>query len=341
MAQNDDKPTYLKPTKLSGQELKKILQEHRDWHESRHEEGNQADLRDLDLGGYNFQGACLNEAKLQGAFLKEANLDGAELNKAMLQGAKLKGASLQKASLSGANLQSAHLEGAKLQKARLDYSDLQEAFFDSADLEEASLLSADLRRAILPGVNLQKAILLNANFREAILAGARIQGADLRGVNLEGANVTGIKYNRKHRYRGIRVATCYGSPRFKRFAQDQDFIEETRSRWFLFPIYLLWSISSDCGRSFIRWAGWSVLLAVFFGLVFYWLGPEAFHRAKLPWEWSTMIYYSVVTFTTLGFGDVVPKTTEAAWWVMGEVIAGYVMLGGLISIFASKLARRS
>jgi len=341
MAQNGNKLRPLKRTKISDQELTKILQEHRDWHESRHEEGNQADLRDSDLGGRNLQGACLNEAKLQGAFLKEANLDGAELNRATLQSARLAGASLKQASLSNANLENAYLEGAKLQKARLDYSDLQEARLDSADLEGASLLDADLRRAILTGANLQKAVLLNANFREAILAGARIQRADLRGVNLEGANVTGIKYDRKHRYRGIRVATCYGSPRFKRFAQDQDFIEETRSHWFLFPIYLLWSISSDCGRSFVRWAGWSVVLAIIFGLMFYRLGPEAFAVADLPWNLSTMIYYSVVTFTTLGFGDVTPKTTEAAWWVMGEVITGYVMLGGLISIFASKLARRS
>ena len=54
-----------------------------------------------------------------------------------------------------------------------------------------------------------------------------------------------------------------------------------------------------------------------------------------------MIYYSVVTFTTLGFGDIVPKTPAAAWWVMTEVILGYIMLGGLISIFATKLSRRS
>lgn len=54
-----------------------------------------------------------------------------------------------------------------------------------------------------------------------------------------------------------------------------------------------------------------------------------------------MIYYSVVTFTTLGFGDITPLTNEATSWVMAEVITGYVMLGGLISIFATMLARRS
>ena len=56
-----------------------------------------------------------------------------------------------------------------------------------------------------------------------------------------------------------------------------------------------------------------------------------------------VFYFSVVTFTTLGFGDVTPI---AGNWVpqaviMTEVIFGYVMLGGLISIFANKLARRA
>jgi hypothetical protein len=54
-----------------------------------------------------------------------------------------------------------------------------------------------------------------------------------------------------------------------------------------------------------------------------------------------MLYFSLVTFTTLGFGDVTPITVAARRWVMLEVIIGYIMLGGLISIFASKLARRS
>ncbi len=56
-------------------------------------------------------------------------------------------------------------------------------------------------------------------------------------------------------------------------------------------------------------------------------------------EW----YFSVVTFTTLGFGDVTPKSDSviAQCWIMLEVILGYIMLGGLISIFAEKLARRS
>jgi len=51
--------------------------------------------------------------------------------------------------------------------------------------------------------------------------------------------------------------------------------------------------------------------------------------------------YSVGAFTTLGFGDIVPKTAGLQFWVMLEVIIGYIMPGGLISILANKLAIRS
>ena len=74
------------------------------------------------------------------------------------------------------------------------------------------------------------------------------------------------------------------------------------------------------------------------------MGPESFRISEpdpLPFNFWTMMYYSIVTFTTLGFGDITPKTTTAAMWIMAEVIIGYIMLGGLISIFASIIARRS
>lgn len=65
---------------------------------------------------------------------------------------------------------------------------------------------------------------------------------------------------------------------------------------------------------------------------------------KLPTSyesWFSPYYFSIVTFTTLGFGDVTPLNMAGEFWVTAEVILGYVMLGGLISIFANKLARRS
>jgi uncharacterized protein YjbI with pentapeptide repeats len=231
------------------------------------------------------------------------------------------------ADLLGVNLHDADLRGADLQ---------------GADFREADLREADLGGAYLIGAYFQGANLLRANLQGANLIGVNLKGADLRVANFERAEVSGIEYNRRGRYRGIRVATCYGSPRFKRFAQDQDFIEEFRFPWWRFPIYMLWLILADCGRSLGIWLAWSVGLAISFGYIFFKMGPTAFHiKEPLPYKLGTMIYYSVITFTTLGFGDITPKTSLATWWVMAEVVLGYIMLGGLISILATKLARRS
>ena len=61
---------------------------------------------------------------------------------------------------------------------------------------------------------------------------ANISDARFNAANLEEANVTHIIYAQstlQQAYRGVRVATCYGSQQFKRFAQDQDYVEELRA----------------------------------------------------------------------------------------------------------------
>jgi len=120
--------------------------------------------------------------------------------------------------------------------------------------------------------------------------------------------------------------------------------------WRFWLIYLPWLVIADCGRSFWLWLTWSVGLAWFFAekyLAIWQKAQAAFHfSSKLDVVgaanmFKVFLYYSVVTFTTLGFGDVTPLSEEARFWVMLEVIAGYVMLGGLISIMATKFFRRS
>ena len=57
--------------------------------------------------------------------------------------------------------------------------------------------------------------------------------------------------------------------------------------------------------------------------------------------WLTPIYFSTVTFTTLGYGDITPSTSLPQILVMVEVTLGYIGFGGLLSIFAAKMARRA
>ena len=101
-------------------------------------------------------------------------------------------------------------------------------------------------------------------------------------------------------------------------------------------MFWLWEVTSHCGRSIGLWTLWSLLIAIIFGFLH--VGHIKITSVD---NWYTPFYFSVVTFTTLGFGDVQPADWVGQLYITLEVILGYVMLGGLISIFANKLARRS
>jgi len=227
----------------------------------------------------------------------------------------------------GAKLFNAHLEGADLWRA---------------DLRAADLYFARLEGAALVGAHLERADLTWAHLEGADLRWAHLKGADLRAADLSNADVTGVRYDR-HRLKcqGIRAVTCHGHPVFRRDAEDQDFIETFRSKsWWHSLLYVFWAVLTDCGRSLLRVALVGTCLAVLFGWVFasYPHMLDLSDSAQTPW---TPYYYSIVTFTTLGFGDVTPATFEGELWVGAEVLVGYLVLGLLISILANKVARRS
>jgi hypothetical protein len=82
-------------------------------------------------------------------------------------------------------------------------------------------------------------------------------------------------------------------------------------------------------------------MVFFFAVVYIFFIPHAFEIPHPGPKAVSFLYFSFVTFTTLGFGDITPIKWYAQIIVTIEVILGYGMLGGLISILANKLARRS
>jgi len=340
------------------------------------------DLQGIDLSAAVFRGASLKSANFTGTRLVHAdfsdaslidanfsksnllltNFTGADLRKADFSGAdsasdselgdnhrgpRFKDADLQEANLSQtycyiSDFSGANLSKAKLAKAMLERANLSDNNLSGIDLSSANLSNANLLGSNLSHANLQNATLVQANLKDTKLSNANISGANLQSANLADAKVNGIRYDRKTRFRGIRVSSCYGSSLFRRFAQDQDYIEEFKEAY---PYaYYIWSMLTDCGRSIGRVVLWSLALALIFSLVYFFIGEQAFelsNKETLEWSLFTTTYYSVVTFTTLGFGDITPRTTLAAAFVMVEVIVGYLMLGILISILATKVARRS
>lgn len=85
---------------------------------------------------------------------------------------------------------------------------------------------------------------------------------------------------------------------------------------------------------------WDLLFILFFASCFFFLpenfnclNPDVINGLKsdtiqgITQEIIGAIYFSVVTFTTLGYGDLVPITSFGRVFVTAEVLIGYLFLG--------------
>ncbi|HEX9793755.1 MAG TPA: pentapeptide repeat-containing protein, partial [Planctomycetota bacterium] len=261
------------------------------------------------------------------------SLAGADLSKADLRGVDLHGIDLQEAILKEANLDGANLRGANLTRATLDGAilggaDLSEARMPLASLRGANLNSTKLRNAWLLGAQLTGAKLTRADFSGAMLLHANLSNAEISFATFNGANVAGIRYSRKGLSKNCRatlVSTSLGNPLFVRHVEDELFINALarRSNSSKFLVWLWW-LTSDCGRSFFRLSCWFVAIALGFGIL-YSNNPDWFEvkerigvGSPFPTQ-LTPFYFSVVTLTTLGFGDVTPITPTSEVVVVLEV----------------------
>ena len=293
-----------------------------------------ADLTRADLAGADLSGRDLRGAKLGWANLRGANLHGATLDDCELLGADLSDAELGDASARHAGFGGATLDGARLFQADLAGSTFSRATLRRCDLRAARLEGARLIEATLDGADLSNSKLADADLRDASVAGGSLAGADLRRAHLRG--LRGYAAADWHGA-DIREVDFCGAYLIRRHIIDENYLYELRhrSRWHR-GIYTLWWLTSDCGRSLLRWSLWTALAVALFAAAYSVVGidPGPHPTALSP------LYFSVVTVTTLGFGDVLPATPAAQLIVMVQVVVGYLALGGLLSIFANKMARR-
>ncbi|WP_193219754.1 ion channel [Desulfoluna spongiiphila] len=79
----------------------------------------------------------------------------------------------------------------------------------------------------------------------------------------------------------------------------------------------------------------SVFVNLFYATI-YRLIPKGFEK---PIDFSDSIYFSVVTFTTLGFGDIKPIRDMAKYFIISEVMIGYTVLGIFVFLLSKKISK--
>lgn len=303
-------------------------------------------------------GADYCDAKLSGRDLSGLNLSDSDFFNADFTKTNLK-----KTDFSGADLAHAQMEQAALYKANLTGSILQEANLTKADLSATDCRKADFRGASLVGANFTDADLRNADFSHADLRGADLTRANITGAKfhfcqLSDANITHLNYggfrDMAGLYYGVRgIDATYGNAIFVRDAKDQDYIDTfyqtilDKEQGFIRSLDLVlfraWGLI-DHGRSLAKVGFYAFIIATFYGLIYLMdmsFGWEIMDYSNSARTWFTPFYYSVVTYTTLGFGDVTADSLFGEIFVISEVIIGYFTLGLLLAILANTIARRS
>lgn len=286
-------------------------------------------------------------------YLKKAVLMGVELQGADLSGADLQGADLSNANLSEVNLHSADLSGADLYNSDLTGTNLSKANLFKANLSSARLWHANAQDANLTEAKLSETDLLDTN-----LAGARLWRAELENARFL------TKYNFTHRtgrflktekvdeksslaaeetYRTLKnYFSSHGRYNDASWASYKEKILEQRWLWenknIAFIPSALMHFLSGYGEK--PWKVITSSLIIVSGYCFLYLSMNTLkfepQQGIFSRFWDSL-YFSIVTFTTVGYGDVVSKS--APFYRMlacSEAFIGAFMIG----LFVFTLSRR-
>ena len=276
------------------------------------------------------RGAALVGCTLRDTLLHDVDLTEAELLGADLSGADLTNATMDRAGFGQVTAVGCVFFGVVGNSATFTGADLSDCDFRAANLDSSRMLratvnGADFSSATLTSVDLTGAQLAGATFRETDLRASRLKNvsgystADWIGADIQNVDFTGAWLLRRH-------------------VQDENYLHEFRAQSAVHErLYQVWWLTSDCGRSLLRWSLWTALIAMVYA--------AAYTQVGIDWGENpstlTPVYYSVVTFTTLGYGDVLPSSPFAQLLAMSEVVLGYLSLGGMMSILSDKMARRA
>jgi len=240
-----------------------------------------------------------------------------------------------------------HLEDANLSGADMARADFKRAHLDHANLCDTHLEDANLKYAHLERAFLVKAHLENSHFEQAIVDSSTLfwdcyvdRNTDFRGVGLDSVRIDP----------GTKQLLEYN---IRRMNWEQWYKQHPRLRW---PVKGFWQIS-DYGLSTKQTIKIFFKLVIFFAIIYYIWGFIDYYfidikdypgivnnlfvdRHGLTVAWWLVpfrtLYFSIVTMTTLGFGDMYANSQRIWGHILLsiQVILGYVLLGALVTRFA-------
>lgn len=200
------------------------------------------------------------------------------------------------------------------------------------DLSNKDLTGYDLSMIDFYGSNFKGAKLMKCNLKNSWFSEANIENAIFDYSIMDNVLLDNSKYNNKTSFVGVNINSINFNLAALTYdlALHQQKIDHFKNQY---PVLAyVFYITSNYGKSLLRWSMCCFILIVMFSLVFY-LIPNLINQTGF----GNALYFSVVTFTTLGYGDILPISLLGKLLAIIEVSLGYLMSGVLIAILTKRL----
>ena len=333
-----------------------------------------ADLTSAYLGGCN-----LSDADFESAVLVGTNLHATDVLRADLSDADLTDANLEKAILVNSNLRGSTLANTSFGDARLVNADLREATIAEATFEGATLTGASLERAELTDTDLGGSDLTRATLEDATFKNADLDAADLTDARLHNCRLQNVSISDETTFGDRCIYEKEVREAIETDGLTEDQLEPIDKAISIYRTYqrLLRenSLPGDIPHYFYREKEMRRLKARAEGNHLEW-GYRALQRwvmgyGERPWrvvitsllvilafaglyplaggveletdvsgpEFLTYLYFSGVTFTTLGYGDVHPLTQAAQQLAVVQSFLGAALMALLVAVLTRRAMR--
>ena len=274
------------------------------------------------------------QAQWQAIDAEEVDLAGSDLSGADLAAANLKQVNFTGASLNKTNLASADLDGAHLLKCDLSGARLWSAMISNTNLAESNLEKADFLKASISNTKFWHINLDNAKFL------TRHNFVGKKPIDENGPLSASEAYRNLKQYfiaNGRYDDSSWASFKERQLERKHFF----KIRKISYLPSLLMALLCGYGEKPYRVILSSLVIILFYSAVYSMLAvlkPIASIGAFTVWDY---LYFSIVTFTTVGFGDLTPKMIPLFQMITGsEALIGVFMMGLFIFTLARKYTAR-
>lgn len=277
---------------------------------------------------FDFQYANFSKATLEGldfsfAHMSEANFEGAKIFGCSFEETKLRKSNFKNAKITFSRFTCTDFYESNLHNVEFIESNFYETNFHRANLEDSHFLGGGSNPLLMKKIrlNLCGTIFTGAKFNNGTYFGdfdVSIE-TDFRTIYFESANYSpGLRQTLRY---------CNRRHNWNEWYEDQNKVT-------IFFIKKFWEYS-DYGQS-VKCLILSFCKITLFFATIYLFFPTLIHNLEF-YKPIQALYFSVVTMTTLGYGDMYPVKGNwiAQCLVMIQVIYGYVLLGSLITVLSN------